>query len=145
MSLARSYSDPTYGANLYLPIIGNAGTTPLYTPTHGSASGLTTVDNLLPQVVPSTGSIIVKRIIYIVKTAGAAASNVRFHLYNGTSSVGNMTVTTEAAGAIITSSEINAVIAPGSTIDWTVVSNVTASADQPSIGFLGLIYQEQYT
>ena len=144
MSLARSYSDPTFGAEKYLAIIGNAGTTPLYTPTHGSASGLTTVDNLLPQVVPSTESIIVKRITYIVKTAGAAATDITIRLLNGTTSVGEMTVTTEAAGSVITSSEINAIIAASSKIDWQVITHTTASADQPSIGFLGIIYQDQF-
>lgn len=140
-----SYDDGSWGATHQLPLMGNAGTTNLVTPQKGTtAETKTHTTTLLGEGFGR--AVKIKQIIYDITTAQTGAgNNLTLNLYNGTTSVGSLSFTTEAALTIRTSSAINSTVTAGGYIRVLALSTTTASDANSAVGRLSVTYQELFT
>jgi len=140
-----SYSSGAFGATHQMPLMGNAGTALLITPQAGtSAATKTHTTTLLGEGFQR--AIVLKKLVYAITTAQTGAgNNLDLDVYNGTTSVGSLAVTTEAALTVATSSDINSTVTAGGYIRIIAKSTTTASDANCAIGRLHATYQELFT
>lgn len=140
----RVYSDPSLGAIRQIHLPGNAGTALLVTPQAGTGAETKTHTTTLDGIGFGFKAK-VKKLVYCIKTAQTGAgNNLTLDLYNGTTSVGSLAVTTNAALAVMTSSDIDTIVAAGGYIRVLAKSVTTASDANSAVGFLFATYQEMY-
>lgn len=136
------YSDAQVQVLRYLPIFGNAGTTPLFTPLIGTTAAADTLTSTLE--AQGVGfPIIARQIVYAIKTAATEANNkVLLDMYINTTSNGRLSIDAEAALTVNTSSAINGTVTAGAYLRFRNLASHTASDGQSAIGFIGVIYSE---
>ena len=140
-----SYDDGSWGATHQYPLMGNAGTAHLLTPQKGTGSETKThTTTLLGEGFQR--AVKIKKLNYVVTTAQTGAgNNLSLDVYNGTTSVGNLSLTTEAALTVATSSDINSTVTAGGYIRVIAKSTTTASDANAAVGRLSVTYQELFT
>lgn len=143
-----SYSDNRWGVQQSAVLCGNDRTTLLWTPTAASATGLTTISNTGKH--EAFGRIIkLKKLLYLVDTAttagDATTSKLNLLVYKNTTVAGTLSVTTEAALAIVTSSDLDISLVATDYIRIYSRSIQTASDQAAAIGEMKVIYEEEFT
>lgn len=140
----RPYDNQSFDAVHVLPLSGNDRTTDLLTPQAGTAAETKTHTTTL-KPFPVLRNIILKKIAYIVDTAQTGTGcNLALDIYKGTTSVGSLSVTTEAALAIATSSDIDSNFVDTDYLRIIAKSTTTASAANAAVGQVFVTYQERY-
>jgi len=129
-------------------LCGNDRTTFLHTPSAAVAANTTTKNvTCLPETFGR--AVKLKRLLYIIDTATTAAdatlSKMNLGVYVGTTSSGNLAVTTQAALAVVTSSELNVSVAATDYIRIISSAIHTASDLQAAIGMFKVVYEEEFT
>ena len=141
----RSYGDSTFGANQQVTYPGNDGTTWLLTGQAGTTGETKTHSTTLKEFGFGR-AVLVKKLIYTVTTVHeGTGNNLGLQLNLATTSVGELSLTTETAGEVATSSDINSTVTAGEYIQVVIKSTTTASDGSTAIGFLGIVYEEQFT
>jgi len=129
---------------VHLP--GNGGTTPLLTPQAGTGSETKTHTTTLDAYAFGGRKVRIKKFSYVVTTAQTGAGcNLALDLYVGTTSKAALSLTTEAAGTIVSSTtEIDEVVEADSYVRVLAKSTTTASGANSAKGFLQLTYEEMF-
>src|SRR3972149_4509274 len=106
------YNDPKFGVAQQAILPGNDFTTHLLTPQAGTGAETKTHTTTLKPWFPQR-NITLKKLAYNINTAQTGAgNNLTLDVYNGTTSVGSLAVTTETAGSLATmSADVDSVIA----------------------------------
>lgn len=144
--MADSYSSPRWASVQHqIPLSGNDHTTLLLTPQAGTGAETKTHTTTLKPEHFAT-AVKIKTLIYSVNTAYTGTGcSLALDLYVGTTSKGSLSVTSEAAGALATSSAINAEVAAGGYIQLIAKSLTTASTANSAIGKPSVVYEESFT
>lgn len=128
-------------------LCGNDRTTLLFTPTAASATGQTTISNTGKHETFGR-AVRIKKLLYLVDTAttagDATTSKLNLLVYKGTTVQSTLTVTTEAALAIATSSDLNIDLEATDYIRIYSNSIQTESAKAAAIGMLQVTYEERF-
>lgn len=143
--MARAYSDAAYNVGLQMPLPGNSGTAILFTPQKGTASETKAhTTTLLP--FGFGRAVTLKRLAYCVTTAlTGAGQTLALDIYNGATSVGSLSVTTQAAGVTVySSSDLDSAVAANGYIRILGIATTTASDANAAVGQISIVYQESY-
>lgn len=144
----ESFSSPRwFGVQHSENLCGNDRTTFLHTPSVAVAAN-TTTKNVTCKPETFGRAVKIKRLLYIVDTATTAAdatfSKMNLGVYVGTTSSGNLAVTTEAALAVCTSSALDIAVAATDYIRIISSAIHTASDLQAAIGMFKVVYEENF-
>lgn len=124
-----------------MTLCGNDRTTLLWTPTAASATGQTTISNT--GLHEAFGRAVrIKKLLYLVDTTGVGTVN--FLVYQNTTAKGTLSVTTEAALAVCTSSDLDIDLEATDYIRIYSRSIQTASANAGGIGTLRIVFEERF-
>jgi len=89
----------------------------------------------------------IKRIIYTVRTAQTTASAsmpLNIIAKEGTTVLGTLQVTSEAAAAVCTSSELDGTLDRGDYLQFLIEPVYTSSDNSSAQGYLSVLYAEQF-
>lgn len=138
-----SYADPKYGVSHQHRFTGNDAATLLLTPQVGTGAETKTHTTTCEAWNPGR-AITLKKLSYQVKTAYTGAGNsLALNVYNGTTSVGTLAVTSTAANGIVTqTADMDSNVAAGGYVRILALSTTTASDAQNAIGQISCTYQE---
>lgn len=137
-----TYDIPAVYQQVTLP--GNAGTTFICTPQKGTASETKTHTTTLDPFGFGR-PVKLKRLVYTVKTAQTGAgNNLTLDVYVGTTSKGSLSLTTETALSVVTSSVFDEVLTATDYIRIYAKSTTTASDANSAIGYLAMQYQDLF-
>ncbi len=139
-----AYNDPRYLTYRIMRLTGNDDTTLLLTPQAGTANETKTHTTTLKPFAFGR-KVKIKRIIALVDTAQTGTGcNLSLDLYVGTTSKGNLSITTEAANSVATSSVIDAEVANNGYCRIIAKSTTTASDANSAKVKLFCEYQEMF-
>jgi len=141
------YDDPRWYNVLHQQILpGNDYTTLLLTPQAGTAAETKTHTTTLKPWYPQR-KIKLKKLAYIIDTAQTGSGcNLALDVYNGTTSVGSLSVTTETAGQKVEmSADIDEEVEATDYVRIIAKSTTTASDANSAKGMLSITYQEAYS
>ena len=141
------YDSPRWGVQHTQRLCGNDRTTLLWTPTAASATGQTTISNTGAHETFGR-AVKIKRLLFLVDTATTAGDattpKVNLLVYKNTTAAGTLSITTEAALAICTSSALDISLTATDYIRIYSKSIQTASANAGAIGALQATYEESF-
>lgn len=141
----ETYSSPRWGVSHFRDLTGNDRTTLLFTPQKGTGAETKTHTTTM-KAHTFTKPVKIKYVIYQVDTAQTGAgNNLALNLYVNTTSSAQLALTTEAALAICTSSELNVSVTAAQYIVMYGLSTTTASDANAAIGQITLVYEEEFT
>ncbi len=135
------YNSAKAEVELYKPIPGAAGIL------LSSIATCTLSGNTLVTTLDAVGfgrPVVIKKLIFTVKTAATGVDTGKVVLYNNTNSAGVLTLTTQAALSVNTSSDLNSTVAENDYIRVQLQSIGTLSGDTLQIGYIGVTYVEQF-
>ncbi len=140
----RNYADDSLNAVQQLPLKGNDSATLLLTPQKGTAAETKThTTTLKPEVFGR--KVVIKRLLYLVETAQTGAgNNLTLDVYKNATSSGSLSVTTETAGTVCTSSALNVEMDATDYLRALALSRTTASDGNCATGNLIVLYGERY-
>ena len=140
-----SYSDSKYSVLHTAQLTGNDAATLLLTPQVGTGVETKTHTTTCEIFAPGK-AITLKRLKYAVKTAQTGTgNNLTLNVYNGTTSVGTLAVTSTAANGVATqSADMDSKVAATGYVRIIALSTTTASDANSAIGQIFLTYQETY-
>ena len=142
-------SDRWSGVQHSETLCGNDRATLLWTPSAATATGGTNTMSNTGKHEAFGRALKLKKLLYLVDTAttGADATTSKLNLlvYKGTAVQGTLTVTTEAALAICTSSDMDISLEATDYIRIYSHSIQTATALVGAIGEIKVVYEERFT
>jgi len=140
-----TYDIPEVRKIVWLP--GNAGTAQILTPQAGTGSETKTHTTTLNPFYFGGMKVKIKRLQYAVTTAQTGTGcNLALDIYNGTSSVGSLSVTTQTAGAVVqSSSDIDSTVESTGYIRLYAKSTTTGSDANSAKGMIYVTYAEEFT
>ena len=142
-----NYADARYGVTQLKEMPGGGGTSFLLSPAGTATAAGTSTLTIAGQTMGLGIAVKIRQIIYNVKTVQTGAGdNVTFNLYvdTATDAAGSLTVTTEGASAVCTSTFLNANVAAGKTFRIDAVAVQTASGEKAAYGYLTVTYQQLF-
>jgi hypothetical protein len=140
----RDYADDSLNAVQQLPLKGNDSTTLLLTPQAGTGAETKTHTTTLKTEVFGR-KVVIKRLLYLVETAQTGAgNNLTLDVYKNTTSSGSLSVTTETALTVCTSSALDIEMAKTDYLRVLALSRTTASDANSAKGNLIVLYGERY-
>lgn len=144
--MGNFYDDPKFGVAQQVVLPGNDLTTLLLTPQAGTGAETKTHTTTLKPWFPQR-NIVLKKLAYIINTAQTGAgNNLALDVYNGTTSVGSLAITTQTAGALVEmSSNLDSNVDNDGYMRVIAKSTTTASDANAALGQLLATYQERYT
>ena len=141
-----SYSQSRYSTLHEAQLTGNDAATLLLTPQAGT--GAETKTHMTTCEIWAPGRAVkLKRLKYAVKTAQTGTGcNLTLNVYNGTTSVGTLAVTSTAANAVASqSADMDSAVAATGYVRIIALSTTTANAANSAVGQIFLTYQEAYS
>lgn len=140
------YSDQKYYVKHQHMMTGNDASTMLLTPQAGTGAETKTHTTTCDPWTPGR-AITLKKLTYQVKTAQTGAgNNLTLNVYKGTTSVGTLALTTEAALSInAQSADMDIAVAATEYIRIYALSTTTASDANAATGQLSITYQETFS
>ena len=145
-SNTRFYDDPGFGVEQMTVLPGNDLTTLLLTPQAGTGGETKTHTTTCEEFAPGRKIRLLKLVYSVVTARTGAGCTLALDVYNGTTSVGSLSVTDEAAGAsAVMSTPINSEVASTGYVRVIAKSTTTASDANSATGLMQLIYQEMYS
>lgn len=147
--MGQGYASPRFaGVQHSEALCGNDRTTMLWTPATATATGGTNTMSDTGKHEAFGRAIKIKRLLYLVDAAtdagDATTSKVDILLYKGTAVQSTLTVTTEAALAICTSSALDVSVAATDYIRIYSHSVQTATDKYAATGVLKVSYEEEF-
>ena len=138
------YDEARYTGLRIMRLSGNTDATLLLTPQVGTASETKTHTTTLKPFAFGRKIKLVRIFALVDTTYTGAGNNLSLDLYDGTTSKGNLALTSEAANAVATSSDINEEIANDGYCRIIAKAVTTQSDESPAIVKLFAEYQEMY-
>lgn len=140
-----SYADPKYYVKQQHVFTGNDASTLLLTPQKGTGAETKVHTTTLEPWAPGR-AIKLKKLQFQVKTAQTGAgNNLDIDVYKGTTSVGTLAITTQAALAIVAqSADMDVAIAATEYVRLIAKCTSTASDANAAIGQVQMTYQENF-
>ncbi len=142
------YASDVWAAQHEKVLCGNDRTTLLFTPSTATTTGQTTM-SVTGKHESFGRAVKLKRLLYLVDTAttagDATTSKLSLVINRNTTGTATMAVTTQAALAVVTSSELDIDVDAADYIR-IVGHNISTGSDKTSaIGMMALVYEERFT
>ena len=140
-----SYSNGRFQVVQSVPLTGNNAATMQLTPQAGTGAETKTHTTTCDIWAPGN-AITLKKLSYAVDTAQTGTgNNLTLNVYNGTTSVGTLAVTSTAANGVVTqAANMDSAVAATGYVRILALSTTTASDANSAVGQLTLTYQETY-
>jgi hypothetical protein len=140
------YDKSKWRVNQQHMLTGNDAATLLFTPQAGTSAATKTHTTTCEIWAPGR-AITLKKLNYAVKTAQTGTGcNLTLNVYNGTTSVGTLAITSTAANGIaVQSADMDSDVAATGYVRIIGLSTTTASDANSAIGQIGVTYQETYS
>ena len=140
------YAESKYYVLHHAQLNGNDSTTLLLTPTAGTAAETKTHTTTCKPWAPGR-AITLKKLHYLVQTAQTGTGcNLTLNVYNGTTSVGTLAITSTAANGVASqSADMDSAVAATGYVRVLALSTTTASDGNAATGQLFLTYQETFS
>lgn len=128
------------------PVPGLGGTIAYVVPLTAGAANTTTRTSTTDAIGFGV-AVKIKRIVYTVRTAQSTASAsqpLNIIAKEGTTVIGTLQVTSEAAAAVCTSSELDGTLDRGDYLQFLIEPVYTSSDNTAATGYLSVLYAEQF-
>ena len=140
-----SYTDARYNVPHRHALTGNDAATMLLTPQAGTTAETKTHTTTCAPWHPGK-KITLKKLQFAVNTARTGAGcSLTLNVYNGTTSVGTLSVTDDAANSLVEqAADMDSVVAADGYVRILALSTTTASDANAAVGQMAITYQETF-